>query len=191
MSVTAKLKRVDGETRLRLVSPLIGFWRGAPAEGSLVMPGAPLGRIEVLGLLHDVVAPAGAQGIVVSTGGETGRAARPVGYGELLLELDPDAVVGAEAVAGEATLVAGGLVYRAPSGGRFYRKASPDKPAFLSEGDRVSKGQPVGLVEVMKTFHRIGYEGDGLPDQAKVLRFLVEDGADLMSGDPIFELEPA
>ncbi len=191
MSVTAKLKRVDGETRLRVVSPLIGYWREAPANGSLIKPGASLGRIEVLGLLHDVVAPAGAQGIVVSTGGEAARAARPVGYGELLVELDPEAVMGAEAVAADATRAAGGLVYRAPSGGRFYRKASPDKPSFVNEGDVVSKGQPVGLVEVMKTFHRIGYEGDGLPEQAKVKRFLVEDGADIMTGDPIFELEPA
>lgn len=191
MSVTAKLKRIDGETRLRVVSPLIGYWREAPTTGSLIKPGAPLGRIEVLGVLHDVVAPAGAQGMVVASGGDAARAARPIGYGELLVELDPEAVMGAEAAAVEATQTGGGLFYRAPSGGRFYRKASPDKPSFVSEGDVVSKGQPVGLVEVMKTFHRIGYEGDGLPDEAKVKRFLVEDGADIMTGDPIFELEPA
>lgn len=191
MKVTAKLQRIEGETRFRLVSPRIGLWRESPTEGSLVQPGTPLGRIEVLGVLHPVVAPAGAQGVVVTTGGDKSRAARPTGYGELLVELDPEAVMGAEAVAAEVGKEAGGLVYRASSGGRFYRKASPDKPAFVSEGDVITKGQPVGLVEVMKTFHRIGYEGDGLPERAKVLRFVVEDGADLMSGDPIFELEPA
>ncbi|MEM6791428.1 MAG: hypothetical protein AAF928_18620 [Myxococcota bacterium] len=173
-----------------LLAPLVGQWRDAPAPGTVIAPGSNLGRIGVLGVFTPVVAPAGAYGVVRAGSGD-GAAVRAVSYGGPLLTLDarPD-LGGGEAEAGAEAQVAG-LVYRAPSGGRFYRRTAPDKPPLLAEGDVVGPGSVVGLVEVMKSFHRLAYEGDGLPPRARVVRFLIEDGADMTTGDPIFELEPA
>jgi biotin carboxyl carrier protein len=70
----------------------------------------------------------------------------------------------------------------APTDGVFYRGPSPEAPPFVEVGSRVSKGQPVGLVEVMKTFNQIVYGGPGMPDEGEVLEIRCEDGAEVSAG---------
>ena len=179
----------DGPMELR--APGVGLWRGAPRPGALVTAGSPVGELEVLGVRYRLMAPAGTHGVVLE--GEGPRLARrPVGFGDVLLALDPEAVVGAmgEAAAAE-NAGATGLVFRAPSSGRFYARPAPDKPAFVQAGDTIGAGHAVALLEVMKTFNRIPYGGAGLPDPARVVRVLPDDGADVEEGDPLLEVEPA
>jgi acetyl-CoA carboxylase biotin carboxyl carrier protein len=57
-------------------------------------------------------------------------------------------------------------------------------------GDEIATGQTVALLEVMKTFNRLAYGGDGLPERARVKAVLVRDEADVEAGAPILELEP-
>jgi acetyl-CoA carboxylase carboxyltransferase component len=83
------------------------------------------------------------------------------------------------------------LAIRAPSSGRFWARPSPEKQSFVSVGDVVTAGQTVCLLEVMKTFHRVAYAGDGLPERARVLAIRPADGDDLAAGDVLIELEPA
>jgi acetyl-CoA carboxylase biotin carboxyl carrier protein len=45
------------------------------------------------------------------------------------------------------------------------------------------------LLEVMKTFNRLTYGGDGLPSEAKIASIGPADGDDLNAGDIILELE--
>ncbi len=77
-------------------------------------------------------------------------------------------------------------VFVAPSSGRFYTKPSPDKAPFASPGDVLKKGQAIGLLEVMKTFNRVLYDG---PEGVTLAEFLVEDGADVDDGDALFRFE--
>ena len=118
---------------------------------------------------------------------------RAVEHGEALLLLDPSeaAVHAAELEAERERDQHTGLVFSAPSSGRFYSRSSPDKPAFVTVGDVIEEGAPVALLEVMKTFHRIAYGGAGLPHRARVLAILANDGADLEVGDAILEVEQA
>jgi len=54
---------------------------------------------------------------------------------------------------------------------------------FKNEGDQVAAGETVGLIEVMKTFTPV------LADEAGRLgRFLVENEAAVMAGEPLYEL---
>ena len=39
--------------------------------------------------------------------------------------------------------------------GTFYRSPAPGEPAFVKEGDRVEKGQCVGIIEAMKLMNEI------------------------------------
>ena len=71
----------------------------------------------------------------------------------------------------------------APTDGVFYRRPAPDAAPFVEPGGRVEAGQPVGLVEVMKTFNQILYGGPGFPDSAEVLEIRAEEGAEIRSGD--------
>lgn len=188
--VAKAARRDDGLIVLR--SPEVGLWREAPSPGSLVRPGAGIGRIEILGQLAPIAAPDDAFGIVVAQGGEEGRARRAVGFGDMLLVLDPSgaSASGVAPKQSEAS-AAGGLVFAASSSGRFYRRPGPSKPAFVEVGDVIDKGHTVAILEIMKTFHRVSYEGVNLPDRAKVVRIVPADGDDLGPGDAILELEPA
>jgi acetyl-CoA carboxylase carboxyltransferase component len=83
------------------------------------------------------------------------------------------------------------LAVRAPSSGRYWGRPAPGKPAFVAVGDVVTAGQTVGLLEVMKTFHRVTYGGDALPPRARVTAIAPADGDDLSAGDVIIELAVA
>ena len=45
--------------------------------------------------------------------------------------------------------------------GMFYRKPSPDEPNYKNVGDSVTKGDVIGLIEVMKSFHQVTSDVDG------------------------------
>lgn len=177
-------------TRIEVRAPAVGLWREAPAPGTLVRPGDAIGRIEVLGVLHRLVAPAGGHGIVVpGDGGE--RARRPVEYGQRLLVLDPEAAAGVaaeDAAAATGPAAGEGPVFRAPTSGRFYSRPGPDRPPFVQAGDEIAVGQTVCLLEVMKTFHRVTYGGKGLPERARVQAVLPAEESDLSAGDVILVL---
>ncbi len=40
-------------------------------------------------------------------------------------------------------------------GGTYYRAAAPGEPPFCKEGDKVTKGQTVGIIEAMKLMNEI------------------------------------
>jgi len=61
---------------------------------------------------------------------------------------------------------------RAPMVGTFYRRPSPDEPAFVEEGAKVKQGDPLCLIEVMKLFTTIEAPVDGT-----VVFITAEDGA--------------
>ena len=43
----------------------------------------------------------------------------------------------------------------APMPSRFYRAPAPDESPFVQVGDTVSTGEPVGMLEVMKTYNPV------------------------------------
>ena len=161
------------------------------AEGDLVTPGSDLGELVVLGRASILVVPRSATAAGIAL--RLPPAVRPVGHGDVLVELDPslERTAGAStaSTSGAATADAMGLVFRAPTSGRFYGRSAPDKPPFVTEGTQLTTGTTVCLLEVMKTFHRVTYGGPGLPDTARVRRVLVAEGADVNAGDPLLALE--
>jgi len=68
--------------------------------------------------------------------------------------------------------------------GTFYRRPDPDSEPYVNEGDSVSAGDTVGLIEVMKSFHEVKAEGDGT-----IARFLVENEDAVDAGQDLVELE--
>ena len=184
--MTAKLDALlDGD---RVLAPAPGWFHTLVAHDHLVMPGDVIGELEVLGRTTPVHAPA-IRGIAKLA---TRDARRAVGYGDVLFTVDTSAQVGGgvtEAQAAAARAEAG-LVFRAPTSGRFYGRPSPDKPAFAQAGAELSAGTTVCLLEVMKTFHRVTYGGPDVPPRARVKDVLVADGADVNLGDPLLSLEP-
>ena len=69
-------------------------------------------------------------------------------------------------------------VIRSRIPGTFYRKPSPEEPPYKEAGDKVATGDVIGLIEVMKTFHEVKAEIDGI-----IERFEVEDADAVMAGE--------
>jgi acetyl-CoA carboxylase biotin carboxyl carrier protein len=170
-----------------LRAPQPGWFRRTVAADHLVAPGDPIGELEVLGRTIVLIAPK-IRGLV-QLAGETGEARRAVGYGDVLFRVVAGgAITAADDAASEAGhAAAAGLVFRAPTSGRYYSRSSPDKPAFVTAGAELAPGATVCLLEVMKTFNRVTYSGA----RVRVTEVLVADGADVNAGDPLLALEPA
>jgi acetyl-CoA carboxylase biotin carboxyl carrier protein len=71
-----------------------------------------------------------------------------------------------------------------PLPGTFYRKPTPDAAPYKAEGDRITAGETVGLIEVMKSFHAIEAQFGG-----KIIKFLIDNEEPIMAGQPIADVE--
>ena len=70
-----------------------------------------------------------------------------------------------------------GTTISSPMAGTFYRSPGPGEPPFVKEGDTVSKGSKVCIIEAMKLMNDIEAETSG-----KIVEFLVEDGQPVTPG---------
>jgi acetyl-CoA carboxylase biotin carboxyl carrier protein len=68
--------------------------------------------------------------------------------------------------------------------GTFYRRPDPESDPYVEEGDSVSSGDTIGLIEVMKNFHEVKAQEDGT-----ISKFLVGNEEAVDAGQDIVELE--
>jgi acetyl-CoA carboxylase biotin carboxyl carrier protein len=73
-----------------------------------------------------------------------------------------------------------------PLPGTFYRRASPEAAPYKTEGEMVSVGDVLGLVEVMKQFSEVAAEVSG-----RLGRFQVENGDPVDPGQVLATIEVA
>ncbi len=71
-----------------------------------------------------------------------------------------------------------GTPVSSPMTGIFYAAPSPNAPTFVKEGDAVTAGEVVGLIEAMKVFNEIIATTSG-----KVLKVVAESGQLVNPGD--------
>lgn len=67
-----------------------------------------------------------------------------------------------------------------PIPGTFYRRPRPEADPYVAEGDKITAGDVVGLVEIMKTFHEVRADDGGVLE-----RFLVENEDAVEAGQDI------
>lgn len=92
---------------------------------------------------------------------------------------------GESAAAREADETAGLHSISSPMVGMFYRAPNPDSPPFVEEGDVVSVGQTICIIEAMKIMNEIEADAAG-----RVVRVLVENGNPVEYNTPLFLIEP-
>lgn len=177
----AEIVALKQDAGWRLASPQPGHFHPAIVKGPVTARDV-LGTLAVLGQTIELVVPAGVTGWI---DGEL--SARTVDYGDPIATLVPaQAGSAGEEAAAAASQQASGPVFRAPTSGRYYGRPSPDKPPFVTAGVELLEGSTVCLLEVMKTFNRVLFDGE----RARVKEVLVAEGADVNAGDPILALEP-
>lgn len=180
---------VESEGRLlRVLSPAVGIWSDLPAAGARLESGGVIGSIRILNRRVALRLPPEKGGIARRLASDRRRLA--VEYGQTLLVLGaarpgaagPPAASGAGEGNAAAALPQGARAIVAPTDGVFYSRPAPDQPPFTAAGARLRVGQPVGLVEVMKTFNQILYEGAGAPVEVEVLEVRPAEGEEVRSG---------
>ena len=77
-----------------------------------------------------------------------------------------------------------GNIVKSPLVGTYYAASSPDSAPFVKVGDKVSKGQVLGIVEALKLMNEIESEFDGT-----VKEILVKNEQMLEYGQPMFVIE--
>lgn len=77
------------------------------------------------------------------------------------------------------------IIIKSPMIGTFYRKSSPDKPAFVEVGTTVEPGKVVCIIEAMKLFNEIESEVKGT-----IVKILVDDASPVEYDQPLFEVAP-
>lgn len=191
--LTVRVER-EPEGRLRVLSPAVGLWSANVAGGQLVAAGVDAGILQQLNRRFRLVLPENSEGRVDQPG-----AARQVAveYGQVLFHI----VLLSKAASGKASAShepaaqtardkseRGGLAVQAPTHGVFYRRPAPGAPPFVEVGSRIRNGEPLGLIEVMKTFHQILYGGPGLPEEAVVTEICCTDGQEVSAGQALLRV---
>jgi acetyl-CoA carboxylase biotin carboxyl carrier protein len=71
-----------------------------------------------------------------------------------------------------------------PVPGTFFRRPDPDSDPFCSDGDTVSEGDTIGLVEIMKNFQEVEAEVGGT-----LVEFLVDNEDAVQAGQAVAVIE--
>jgi acetyl-CoA carboxylase biotin carboxyl carrier protein len=88
-----------------------------------------------------------------------------------------------ESIKKEETIVVEEIV--SPVNGVFYRSPSPGAPPYVNEGDIVSPGTVLCLIEAMKVMNEIKAE-----KKCKIIKILCENGSSVSIGTKLFLVEP-
>jgi acetyl-CoA carboxylase biotin carboxyl carrier protein len=180
------------EGRRVLLAPSVGYFIAAANSGAPAAPGDLLGLLCILGREHELRLPA-AVGMCSCTPrvSEARRAA--VGFGDVLFELRElaaEAPADTKAPSDRAGGAGEGIAVPASQTGRYYDRPAPDRPPFVRVGDELHAGQPIGLIEVMKTFNQIVYGGPGFPARARVVALRCSNESEVRRGQELLRVEP-
>ena len=183
---------VNCKAYYRVLSPGVGLYLFPPENNTPMEGNAPAGKLRTLNTLFDLVLPEEVHGRVILN--KEIDKITPVEYGQELFRLEIvtkelnktniDNIADQNESGSEA-----GQEIKAFSSGIFYRKASPDSPPYVEEGQRIEKGKILCLIEVMKTFNRILYQGSDKSEYGIIRKILVKDGSEVKMGQTLFLID--
>jgi acetyl-CoA carboxylase biotin carboxyl carrier protein len=123
----------------------------------------------------------------IKEGEESVRISRqPIGYAQPMAAPVPMAapLQAAPTAAAAPAPVETGHQVKSPMVGTFYNKASPTSAPFVTEGQQVSAGDTLCIIEAMKMMNQIEADKSG-----KISAILVEDGSPIEFDQVLFVIE--
>ncbi|MCW5907828.1 MAG: acetyl-CoA carboxylase biotin carboxyl carrier protein [Chitinophagales bacterium] len=77
------------------------------------------------------------------------------------------------------------ITFKSPMVGTFYRKPGADKEPYVKVGDVVKGGDVLCIVEAMKLFNEIEFDGG----EGRIVKILAEDSSPVEYDQPLFLIE--
>ena len=78
------------------------------------------------------------------------------------------------------------ITIKSPMIGTLYRSPNPESEPYINEGDTITAGQTICIIEAMKLFNEIESEFSG-----KVIKILVDDTSPVEFDQPLFIIDPS
>ena len=101
-------------------------------------------------------------------------------------EPTPASMAAAGAAGDDKDLDDGSVEVTSPFVGTFYRAPAPESEPYVEEGQHVSDGQILCIVEAMKLMNEIECETPG-----KLVKILIQNGEPVEFGQPLFRVMPS
>jgi acetyl-CoA carboxylase biotin carboxyl carrier protein len=128
--------------------------------------------------------------IEIHEGEESVRISRASTIAPTMMAAPPAAPMAAPAAAAPAAVAESaptapaepeGHIIRSPMVGTFYRAPSPGAKQFVTEGQSVSAGETLCIIEAMKILNQIESDKSG-----KIVEILVDNGQPVEYNEPLF-----
>jgi biotin carboxyl carrier protein len=184
---------IEGNEEQQIISaPAVGVFSNPPRTGDILAGGSFVGKLKTLNSCYHLFLPQDVSGQVLPN--DAGDLVYPVEYKQELFRLTTDTGLIDEKIkdASGSDLNENegyrenGFVVNAFTTGIFYAQPSPDSPPFVTLGQEIEKGKALGLIEVMKTFNHIVFQGTGESSTGTIKKIFVKDSQEVKQGQPLF-----
>jgi acetyl-CoA carboxylase biotin carboxyl carrier protein len=185
------------ESPQRVLAPATGNYSERPQNGAFLIGGSFIGKLKILNTYYDLHLPEDFYGQVWAD--DRIDQIVPVEYGQELFRINPEKTlfdkhimvteVETKLKDKDMEIPDEGFVVTAFTTGIFYAKPSPDAPDFVTLGQEIEKGKALGLIEVMKTFNHIIFQGTGTSAKGRIKKIYVQDSQEVKLGEPLFLIE--
>lgn len=165
--------KLDGAT-IEVLSPRVGTVKLQRKIGPFISEGTEIGELVSLGRYFTLVVPKSGKVSSFASG------AFNVGYGDKIISLEVASTLTQEAVQEEAI-----ATIDATMDGLLYLSPSPKSPPFVEIGDEIRPGQTIGLIEVMKCFYPMKYQGN---QPTKILGILIDSASPVTCGTKVYKV---
>lgn len=187
----------ESDSQQSIRAPAVGYYSNCPRTGDFLVGGSFMGKLETLNSTYYLYLPESVYGQVFAA--ESKDFITPVQYGQELFRLNPEKgqfnkqIMVSEAETRLKDLQDDpsetGFVVRAFTAGIFYAKPAPDSPPFVAVDQEIEKGKALGLIEVMKTFNHIIFQGTDSSETGRIKKIYVKDAEEVKQGQPLFLIE--
>lgn len=172
---------VHRDGMIAVLSPSIGRLVLTARPGQVMSPGQHVGELWRLNRRFILQLPDGAHGHINDV--KSMDRFTPVQYGQIILHLQEAPPNRVDVLRKHETKQAGFSI-DSPMDGMFYLSSSPNDPPFVSVGDVLKPGQTIGLIEVMKCFYPIKFQGQ---KEAKITEINVKNATPVSTGTRLLQ----
>ena len=167
-------------SKTALLCPSVGLVRLLVADGQPVGAGQPIFELWRLNTCFLVMLPPHLCGTVMRRDSKDRFFA---GFHDEVMEIEHTNMLNEQKTAPESARE--GVAILSPMDGMFYLSPSPADPPFVKVGDELVPGQIIGLIEVMKCFYPLNYQGK---KPMKLIAIHIKNATPVAAKTPIFEV---